>query len=267
VNAAAARRAQDSEDLTQQQRARRDALHGKYMEQRDRAYRDATRHRWHAQYLQFERERQKLLFELDAPQERLRRLLTRDARRVLRFDAEFRTGFLSRVHKAAMVRHEKLAALEKNQKRRRAMVARKFKAARFESVDRIDARYSEQLAGLKELERAEREALREAHTRASEESARRIEEGRDYADYRAEKKQARHERLRKLKEQMARPTSQFQKAGRDASRSGGRGQDGAQERKGKFRAFRDNATDIGKGRDEGRDRSRKRKPPGEPDEP
>ena len=272
VNKAVARRRDEERGLTDAQRKRRGDLHRDYVARRDEAFRDRTRNNWHVMFLHQERERLKLYDELQTPQEQLTRLLTRDKKRVLRFDRETRTGFLTRVHKQAVVREEKTRALEDKQKHDRAAMAKKLKAKDIESVRKVDETYKQDLEALKETERGEREELRREHSRQSQEQARRIKDNRDYADYREDRKNKQLDRIRQLKDELTKPrrpgrvSDQSRKAGRDARKD----EDRSEKRGGKFRAFRDAADDMtrDKGRDRGRERERsiRRKPPKDPED-
>jgi len=265
VNESQARRQREEGSLTGAQKKRRDDLHRDHVRRREAAFRDEHRHRWRAIYQHQERERQKLAYELDSPKERLDQLLTRDKKRVLRFDREDRTGFLTRAHKAALEREEKTRALEERQRHYRAEVAEKFKSADIKAVNEIDEQYQRDLAALIETERLERDTLKAEHSRQSQETARRIKDSADYQDYRKDRAAKRLARRSQLKDELTRPggggvSDQFRKAGRgvDSDRSGERG--------GKSGAFRDNANDIGRGREgRGRDRSLRRKPPEDPE--
>jgi hypothetical protein len=66
-------------------------------------------------YQQFEKEKYNVTFELDTAKRRLDRLIKRDAKRGLHFYREHSTGFLSRVHKSSVKRHEKIQAPKEDQ--------------------------------------------------------------------------------------------------------------------------------------------------------
>jgi hypothetical protein len=178
------RQEKDKENLSAAHKVQRQFLFRekeRQIRKADTEIRDDHRDRWRIIYQEQEEQRRRLRNAQKSVFSRVRHFL-KQARPYLHAPKEQRSGFLSGLFRAVVGGPKQFEKLEKKQRDLRSKVSDRIDNQRKAEFKKINAGYKDDLAKLKEKQRAENDALAK---RQSEESQRRAKAIKDHADYEA----------------------------------------------------------------------------------
>lgn len=184
------RRREDRDDLTAAHRAQRQALYADkeaLIHAAKAKIRDDHKAMWAALFESEKRDRQKLAFEQKTAKLQLRQFLRNNAKGHFHAELQQRSGHLSAAFGDAVEATRKRKALDAEHRKGRAAFAGRIAAKQRNAFKSINDKYKGDLAALKDQQAAQQQALAKRQSEQSQEGARRIKSGADYADFLKEK--------------------------------------------------------------------------------
>jgi len=184
------RRREDRDELTAAHRAQRQALYADkeaLIRAAKAKIRDDHKAMWTALFESERRDRQKLAFEQKTAKLQLRQFLRKNAKGHFHAERQQRSGHLSAAFGDAVDATRKRKALDAEHRKGRAAFAGRIAAKQRDAFKSINDQYKRDLATLKEQQVGQQQALAKRQSEQSQEGARKIKSGADYADYLKEK--------------------------------------------------------------------------------